>query len=283
MTADREVFFYGEDHLTAGKALALARNELTGSISESTRDKINRSAERVQKIVAEGKPVYGINTGFGPLCTTAISAENTQILQENILKSHSVGVGRPIQSELAKLMLILKVHTLAKGFSGIQLKTLLRIIWHIENNLIPVVPSKGSVGASGDLAPLAHAFLPLIGLGKIDAAGEVFTTKDVLDKHKLEPLQLGPKEGLALINGTQFIAAHAIRVLEQLQRCLDHADIIAAMMLEGLQGSLKPFDQELHKLRPFRGTQHVAARIRSLLQDSEIIEDHIDCERVQDP
>ena len=283
MTADREVFFYGEDHLTAGKALALARNELTGSISESTRDKINRSAERVQKIVAEGKPVYGINTGFGPLCTTAISAENTQILQENILKSHSVGVGRPIQSELAKLMLILKVHTLAKGFSGIQLKTLLRIIWHIENDLIPVVPSKGSVGASGDLAPLAHAFLPLIGLGKIDAAGEVFTTKDVLDKHKLEPLQLGPKEGLALINGTQFIAAHAIRVLEQLQRCLDHADIIAAMMLEGLQGSLKPFDQELHKLRPFRGNQHVAARIRSLLQDSEIIEDHINCERVQDP
>ena len=237
----------------------------------------------VRNIVEKGHPVYGINTGFGPLCTTKISKEETQILQTNILQSHSVGVGKPIDKEIAKLMLILKVHSLAKGFSGISESTLDRIMWHIENDAIPIVPSQGSVGASGDLAPLSHLFLPLIGLGKVEYQGETIETATLFKKSGIKAVELGPKEGLALINGTQFIAAHAIKVIEKLHNCLSQADIIGAMMIEGLQGSIKPFYNELHALRPFKGNIHVAKRVKRLLKGSQIMEDHVDCERVQDP
>lgn len=277
-----EQFFFGE-HLTAGKALAIARGNLIGKLSPATKEKVQKSAANVRAMVEKGEPVYGINTGFGPLCTTSISKEETQILQSNILKSHSVGVGKPISTELAKLMLILKVQALAKGHSGIQLETLERILWHIENDAIPVVPSQGSVGASGDLAPLSHLFLPLIGLGKVIFQGKTISTSKLFKKTNLQPLGLRPKEGLALINGTQFILAHAVLTLEKLQNCLRQADIIGAMMLEGLQGSLSPFHEKLHELRPYKGNQHVAGRIRTLLKGSEILEDHIDCDRVQDP
>ncbi|MCE2613985.1 histidine ammonia-lyase [Flavobacteriaceae bacterium D16] len=283
MAQSKGVFRYGEDRLTAGMALSLARGENSGILSETTLERIRLSHERVQLLVAKGTPVYGINTGFGPLCTTKISAADTRLLQENILKSHSVGVGPPVEQEISKLMLILKVHALAMGYSGIAEKTLHRIVWHIENDIIPVVPAQGSVGASGDLAPLAHLFLPLIGLGKVDCKGKICLAGDVFDEYKLTPLELGPKEGLALINGTQFISAHAVKVISKMHSCLTQADIIGAMMIEGLQGSLKPFDAALHQLRPYKGTQHVASRINALLKGSEILEDHIDCDRVQDP
>ncbi|AKA35347.1 histidine ammonia-lyase [Flagellimonas lutaonensis] len=283
MTKSHSNFFFGEDHLTAGTALAIARNQVKASISATTKANIQKSAQAVSNIVEKGEPVYGINTGFGPLCTTKISKEETRILQTNILQSHSVGVGEPISTELAKLMLVLKAHALAKGYSGIQLQTLERILWHIGHDAIPVVPSQGSVGASGDLAPLSHLFLPLIGLGKVSYKGRTMPTSALFQETGLKPLELGPKEGLALINGTQFIAAHAVKVAEKLHHCLKHADIIGAMMLEGLQGSMKPFLEALHQVRPFKGNQHVAGRIRTLLQGSEILEDHIDCERVQDP
>ncbi|MFT7066707.1 MAG: histidine ammonia-lyase [Sediminicola sp.] len=158
-----------------------------------------------------------------------------------------------------------------------------RILWHIDNDAIPVVPSQGSVGASGDLAPLSHLFLPLIGLGKVIYNNEEMSTAELFKKTGLKALELGPKEGLALINGTQFIAAHAVKVVEKLHSCLSQADIIGAMMIEGLQGSIKPFYSELHALRPFKGNIHVATRIKSFLEGSEIMEDHIDCDRVQDP
>lgn len=278
-----ETFHFGEDHLTAGIAIAIAEGSVKGILTDQCLEKIKTSNLRVQKIVSKGEIVYGINTGFGPLCNTKISKEDTKILQSNILQSHSVGVGKPISATLAKLMLILKIHALAKGYSGIAVGTMQRMIWHLEHDAIPVVPSQGSVGASGDLAPLSHLFLPLIGLGKIHYEGETITTAELFQKTGLQPLELGPKEGLALINGTQFIAAHAVLVVKKLQYCLKHADIVGAMMLEGLQGSIKPFFEELHALRPFKGNQHVAGRIRTLLQGSEILEDHIDCERVQDP
>ncbi|MEC7264987.1 MAG: histidine ammonia-lyase [Bacteroidota bacterium] len=278
-----KTFQYGEDHLTAGLALGLADGTVKGILSDTCLKKVNASHQRVQRIVEKGDTVYGINTGFGPLCNTKISKEDTKILQSNILQSHSVGVGTPISTQLAKIMLILKIHALAKGFSGIAESTLQRMLWHLEHDAIPVVPSQGSVGASGDLAPLSHLFLPLIGLGKLEHEGKTITTQELFQKTGLQPLELGPKEGLALINGTQFIAAHGVLVLHKLQHCLKHADIIGTMMIEGLQGSLKPFYEELHQLRPFKGNQHVAGRIRTLLQGSEILEDHIDCERVQDP
>lgn len=280
---DMDFFNYGIDRLTVSKALLIARREINGQLNQTAIKKINKSTADVQEIVDGESTVYGINTGFGPLCNVKISSEDTKELQYNILKSHSVGVGNPISKETAKLMLILKVHSLAHGYSGIQLSTLERIIWHINNDVIPVVPEKGSVGASGDLAPLAHLFLPLIGLGQVIVKGEVIDTPKYFQQQDLQPVALGPKEGLALINGTQFIAAHAIQVVDKLHNCLDHADIIGAMMLEALAGSIKPFQAKLHEIRAFAGNQWVARRISKMLAGSEILDSHIDCDRVQDP
>ncbi len=279
----KSIFSYGKDHLTASKALQLARGELSGTLEREEIEKIQHSRSIVESIANGSTVVYGINTGFGPLCSTLISAEDTSKLQHNILKSHSVGVGNPIPKEIAKLMLILKVHSLAQGFSGISKSTLDRILWHIEHDVIPVVPEKGSVGASGDLAPLAHLFLPLIGLGQVWFDNKIQSTQSVFQKKGITGLQLGAKEGLALINGTQFIAAHAVKVIEKLHSCLSQADIIASMMIEGLLGSASPFSARLHQLRPFKGNQHVAARVSHLLAQSDIVTSHADCDRVQDP
>ncbi|TXH55473.1 MAG: histidine ammonia-lyase, partial [Bacteroidia bacterium] len=276
-------FLIGIDYLTAGKALDIAKGTLTIDFSEEARNNVRKSHKRVLNIVDKGAAVYGINTGFGPLCTSLISKEETSHLQVNILKSHSVGVGNYIDVEIAKLMLILKVHALAKGYSGVAESTIERIIWHIENDVIPVVPEQGSVGASGDLAPLSHLFLPLIGFGKLMYNDKIYDTAYLLKELDITPIDLGPKEGLALINGTQFIAAHAVKVVSELQSCLIQADVIAALMIEGLQGSLKPFFPQLHQIRPYKGTIHVASVIYQLLEGSEILNSHINCSRVQDP
>ncbi|MDG1571105.1 histidine ammonia-lyase [Robiginitalea sp. M366] len=283
MPKNLQEFAFGAANLTAGTALALARGQMRGLLNPQTRKKVQQSEAIVSEIVARGKAVYGINTGFGPLCTTRISPDETTQLQFNILKSHSVGVGPPLTPEVSRLMLVLKLQALAQARSGVREQTLDRILWHLDAGVTPVVPSQGSVGASGDLAPLAHLFLPLIGLGYVWQDDKKVPAGPVLEAHGIKPLELGPKEGLALINGTQFIAAHAVAALEKMHACLAQADIIGAMMIEGLQGSLMPFHEALHDLRPYQGTRHVASRIRKLLQGSEILEDHIDCERVQDP
>ena len=194
-----------------------------------------------------------------------------------------MGVGDAIAVEVARLMLITKVQALAQGFSGVQLSTIERIIWHIENHVTPVVPKKGSVGASGDLAPLSHLFLPLIGLGEVFYQGKKMQTAEVLKSFQMNPVQLGAKEGLALINGTQFILSFAVKAVQRMQNCLDVADIIGAMSLEALTGTKAPFDERLHELRPYEGNKTVARRLRMLLQDSEIMQSHVDCGRVQDP
>ncbi|MEZ5035458.1 MAG: histidine ammonia-lyase [Chitinophagaceae bacterium] len=217
------------------------------------------------------------------MANTAISKEDTALLQYKILQSHSVGVGEAIPEEIAKLMMIIKVHALSQGYSGVQLSTLERIIWHIDQDIIPVVPEKGSVGASGDLAPLAHLFLPLLGLGEVFYKGKKQNAKEILDQFQLAAINLGPKEGLALINGTQFIAAFAVKAIQKMHNCLEAADIIGAMSLEALTGTKAPFDERLHQLRPFAGNQLVAQRLRILLSDSAIMQSHIDCGRVQDP
>jgi histidine ammonia-lyase len=281
------VFQYGTDHLTVSTAIGLANKTVTGMLSEAAIKKINASQQYVQQIVSNDSTVYGINTGFGILSNTKISAADTQTLQHKILQSHSVGVGNPIPPEVAKLMMITKVHALAQGYSGVQLQTLQRIIWHIESDNIPVVPEKGSVGASGDLAPLAHLFLPLIGLGtlmiKNGSEWIQINTADLLQQKGMAPLQLGPKEGLALINGTQFILSFAVKAVQRMHNCLEAADIIGAMSLEALTGTKSPFDERLHNLRPFAGNKLVAQRLRLLLHDSAIMQSHIDCGRVQDP
>ena len=209
-------FKYGQDSLTVKIALKIAKGEINGILTDKVKSDVKKCFNAVQKIVKGDKIVYSINTGFGSLCTTKISQEETEKLQENLLKSHSVGIGSPINQEIAKLMLILKVHTLCKGYSGISLETIERICWHINNDYIPLVPKQGSVGASGDLAPLAHLFLPLIGLGYLSKDGKNYvSTDEIFKEYNLVSLKLHAKEGLALINGTQFISAHAIKVSEK--------------------------------------------------------------------
>ena len=276
-------FFYGSDYLTVQKAVSLAEGGLQGIVNDEVRSRIVQSQRHVQEMADKGKKVYGVTTGFGILANTKISEEDTATLQYKILQSHSVGVGDPVPLEIARLMMITKVQSLCQGYSGVQLQTIERILWHLREDVIPVVPEKGSVGASGDLAPLAHLFLPLIGLGEVFYKGQKRKTAEVLKVYGLQGITLGPKEGLALINGTQFILSYAIKAVQRLHNCLEAADIIGAMSLEALTGTKAPFDERLHRLRPFTGNQLVAQRLRLLLQDSEIMQSHIDCGRVQDP
>lgn len=278
-----DIFNLGEDFLTVGKALQILNGHLKAQINPATKDRIKASFEAVQEIASRDEAVYGINTGFGPLCNTIISKDKTKELQRKILLSHSVGVGEPIAKDIAKLMLILKVHSLSFAHSGIAIEVLDRILWHFEEDIIPVVPEQGSVGASGDLAPLAHLFLPLIGEGKVMYKGAIHSAKSLLEKKGIEPLLLGPKAGLALINGTQFIAAHAVILVDKFHNCLSQADINAAMMIEGLLGSEMPFHESLHLLRPYPGNIHVASRIHMMLAGSQIMASHSNCDKVQDP
>ena len=277
-------FRYGSDKLTIELALKLARGQIKGEITEEVKTKILKCFDAVESIVQGDQLVYSINTGFGSLCSTKISIKEIKILQRNLLKSHSVGVGSPIDKEISKLMLILKVHVLCLGYSGNSLQVIERICWHIDNDYLPLVPEQGSVGASGDLAPLAHLFLPLIGLGYLTKDGiNYHESEKILKEHKLEPIELQAKEGLALINGTQFITAFAIKIAEKFSNCLDHADLISGLSLDSYLGSLQPFEQKLIELRPHRGAVIVAERMRNILKDSQLVESHKDCGRVQDP
>ncbi len=277
------MFKYGIDKLTVDKAIALAKGTLKGVIEKEAENKIKACRAKVDAIVDAGKPVYGINTGFGPLCDVQISAEETAKLQENLLITHAVGVGNPIDKELSKIMMICKIHALAQGYSGIRLEVVKRIQYFVEHDLLPVVPEQGSVGASGDLAPLSHLFLTLLGEGEFWEGEKIVPAKEILKKHNLEPIKLQAKEGLALINGTQFILAHAIAGLYKMEYLLNLADIAGAMSIEGYLGSASPFKTELHEIRPYKGNIEVAARMRKFFKNSENMASHESCSRVQDP
>ena len=274
---------YGLDHFTIEDVLDIIKNPRHAGLNEEAINRIKKSEYNVREIVESDRVVYGINTGFGPLCDTKISEEETAQLQHNLIISHAVGVGKPIAKDLSKMMMVAKIHALSKGFSGVSLKVIERMIVMLEKDIIPVVPEQGSVGASGDLAPLSHMVLPLLGLGQVWDGDQVVETLPILERHQLQPLKLGPKEGLGLINGTQFILAHAIKGLEKFGYLLDLADMTAAMSLEAYQGSGSPFKKELHEIRPFEGSKKVAARMLKFLEGSQNLESHKDCERVQDP
>jgi len=277
------MFKYGIEHLTVNKAIAIANGALKAVVTECAINKIKDCRKKVETIASSNKAVYGINTGFGPLCDVQITPEETSKLQENLLITHAVGVGNPIDKALSKIMMICKVHALCQGFSGVRLKLIQRILYFIENDLLPVVPEQGSVGASGDLAPLSHLFLPLLGEGEFWIGNTIEPAKKVLAQHGLKPMKLEAKEGLGLINGTQFILAHTIIGLKKMAYLLDLADVSGTMTLEGFQGSASPFKEALHKIRPFKGNLKVAERIRMLLKDSQNVENHFECKRVQDP
>lgn len=274
---------YGISHLTYQDVLNICENPSLIALNDEAKMQIVNSYNNVQHIVQSDRTVYGINTGFGPLCDVKISPEETAQLQHNLIISHAVGVGKPIDKKLSKIMMIAKVHALAKGFSGVSLELVERLILMIKEDIIPVIPEQGSVGASGDLAPLAHMVLPLIGLGKVWQGDHIISAAEALQSKGLVPLSLKAKEGLGLINGTQFILAHAIFGLYKMEYLLDLADVAAAMSLEAYQGSASPFRKELHEIRPFSGSQLVAERMRNILSGSENLVAHHDCGRVQDP
>ncbi len=278
-----EHFLYGIDHLTVKKVVAIAEGKLKGILSEQAKDIVNTCRKKVETIASSDKAVYGINTGFGPLCDVQIQPEETSKLQENLLITHAVGVGKPIDKKLSKIMMICKVHALCQGFSGVRLELIERILFFIENDLLPVVPEQGSVGASGDLAPLSHLFLPLIGEGEFWQDNTIVPAKKVLENHKIAPLTLHAKEGLGLINGTQFILSHAVKGLDKMAYLLDLADVTGAMTIEGYAGNSSPFKKELHQIRPFKGNKKVAKRIRNFLKSSENLANNTEHKRVQDP
>ena len=276
-------FKYGIDRLDLDIVNGIANGSIKAELCQEALDKINTSRQRVEKMAASDKAVYGINTGFGPLCDTQISPEDTNLLQKNLLITHAVGVGEPIAKAISKLMLITKVHALSQGFSGIRLEVIERMLTFLKLDLIPVVPEQGSVGASGDLAPLSHLFLPLLGEGEFWQDGKIVVAAPLLRENGLETMDLHAKEGLALINGTQFILSHAITALTKMRYLLDLADMTGAMSIEGMQGSESPFRDELHQTRAFKGNLVVAARMRNFFKNSENMSSHTNCDRVQDP
>ncbi len=246
---------------------------------------VSRSRAIVEEALKKGEPLYGINTGFGVLANKQVNEEQLKQLQRNLILSHSVGVGDLVPKDISRLMLQLKIHALGIGNSGISEETFQRLIYFSDNDLIPAIPEKGSVGASGDLAPLAHMSLPLLGYGLFwnKEGTATIPAKEVLKSHDLEAIELQPKDGLSLINGTQLMSAYGAYVLEKSLALAKAADLISAMSLEALQGSIKPFDERIHQIRPHTGQQEVADNVRRLLEESEILESHRDCGKVQDP
>jgi histidine ammonia-lyase len=246
---------------------------------------VTRSREIVKQALNEGQPIYGINTGFGALADKRISNDELGRLQRNILLSHACGVGDPVPIEICHLMLQLKIHSLGIGQSGISEETFALLLALDEKGLVPWIPSRGSVGASGDLAPLAHMCLPLIGKGEIWSADgkEKMPASVRMAEAGLEPIDLQAKDGLALINGTQLMSAYGAHILNRAISLLKEVDILASMSLEALQGSAAPFDERIHALRPHPGQMAVASNVRSLLSGSEILASHRDCGKVQDP
>lgn len=261
--------------------------DLSDRLKELTKNSepVVSSRKVVDDALQDQKPYYGINTGFGILATKRVSEDQLTQLQRNLILSHAVGVGGLVPKDISRLILQLKIHSLGFGYSGVSAKTFNQLLFFVEHDLIPAIPQKGSVGASGDLAPLAHMSLPLLGFGEFWNQEGSTTEKamKVLHDHNTEPIELQPKDGLSLINGTQLMCAYGAYILEKSLHLLKMADVAAAMSLEALQGSLTPFDERIHRLRPHKGQGNVAQNIRFLLKDSEILESHRSCGKVQDP
>lgn len=248
-------------------------------------DPVRDSRKIVESALLDGNAHYGINTGFGVLANKRISTEDLAVLQKNILLSHACGMGDPVPPDITRLMLQLKIHSLSLGYSGVSEQTFKQLLDLEQHGILPWIPSRGSVGASGDLAPLAHMCLPLIGRGEVwnDTLSDRIPAAGVLEAKGIQPIGLQAKDGLALINGTQMMAAYGAFVLQRTLGLQREADLLAAMSLEALQGSAAPFDERIHAIRPHQGQQDVASNIRTLLEGSEILASHRDCGKVQDP
>ena len=244
---------------------------------------IEAAAKVVADVMAEGRTVYGINTGFGLLANTRIEADELETLQRSIVLSHAAGIGKFLPESTVRLLMVLKVNSLARGFSGIRLRVIQALITLLEKEVYPCIPAKGSVGASGDLAPLAHMSAPLLGEGEVFHDGQRMPARQGLEIAGLEPLVLAPKEGLALLNGTQVSTALAVEGLLAAENALAAATVIGSLTVEAARGSRAPFDARIHAARGHQSQIDMAAAYRELLDHSEIEDSHDDCHKVQDP
>jgi histidine ammonia-lyase len=268
--------------LDVHQVAAVAREQQTVEVAESAWAGIEASRAVVDKIVAAGEVAYGITTGFGEFAHVSIDAGQVETLQRNLIMSHAVGVGEPLPAEVVRAMMLIRVNTLVKGFSGVRRVLIERLVALLNGGVLPMIPSRGSVGASGDLAPLAHMALPIVGLGRVSYEGVEMLASEALAKIGLEPLPLAAKEGLALINGTQLMAAIGSLTVVDAENLVLDAQIVGAMSLEALMGSMAPLDARVHELRPHVGQGIVAANMRKLTTGSSIMESHAHCSRVQD-
>lgn len=267
--------------LTIEKVGEILRTGAHLSLSEDARHRITACREYLDnKIESHTEPVYGINTGFGSLCNISINKDDLSQLQKNLVMSHACGLGDRVSPMVVKLMLLLKIQSLSYGNSGVQLVTVERLIDFYNNDVLPVIYSQGSLGASGDLAPLANLSLPLLGLGDVLFEGEIRPAAEVLSRFGWEPVVLGSKEGLALLNGTQFMSAHGVWAILQTRMLVEKADEIAAMSLDAFDGRIEPFGPQVNEVRNHRGQIDVAAHMRLLLEGSQLIARHK--EHVQD-
>jgi len=258
-------------HLDLPTLRQLLAGKTTVRLSDEARQRIQACHQYLHdRLEQSDAPVYGINTGFGALCDTSIAPEERQQLQVNLVMSHACGTGEEVPQELVRLMLLLKVQSLSYGHSGVQVATVQRLLDFYNRDIFPVVYQQGSLGASGDLAPLAHLCLPLLGLGEVNYQGYRLKAADVLSLFSWEPLALEAKEGLALLNGTQFMLAYGVHCQLRAERLANAADVIGALSLEAFDGRPEPFDARLHVIRPHAGQLQVAERIRGLLAGSEL-------------
>ena len=260
------------DHLSIERIGEIVRNDYQLKLSDDAKQRIVRCRQYLdEKIANQEEPVYGVTTGFGSLCNVSIGKDELSQLQVNLMKSHACGVGDRVQKDIVRIMLLLKIQSLSYGYSGCKLDTVERLIDFFNNDITPVVYRQGSLGASGDLVPLAHLTLPLVGEGEVEMNGEVVSGAEMLRRMNWQPISMASKEGLALLNGTQNMSAFAVWSLLQAQRLSLWADKIAAMSLDAYDGRIEPFTEAVHLVRPHRGQLETAARMREMLEGSQLI------------
>ncbi len=265
------IHLINSDRLTISKVEEIITKGYRLALSDDAKERINQCREYLdRKMENAGRPIYGVTTGFGSLCNISVDKENLSTLQKNLMMSHACGTGARVPSEIVRLMLFLKAQSLSYGHSGVQLITVERLLEMYNSNIIPVVYEQGSLGASGDLSPLAHMCLPLIGLGHVEYDGKVVESSVVMKKMGWKPIKLCSKEGLALLNGTQFMSAYGVYSLIKAQKVSNWADYIGAMSLDAFDGRMEPFEHNVHAIRPHNGQIETARNFREILKESEI-------------
>lgn len=282
LESTKTIYIDGET-LTLEDVELIAKGKAKAELSSEAVEKVKRSRKFVEEVIAKGEHVYGVNTGFGALSSVAIPDAQLEKLQHNLIRSHACGVGEPFSQEVTRAIIFLRANTLAKGFSGIRLDTLQTMIEMLNKGVHPVIPRQGSVGASGDLVPLAHLALVLLGEGKAIYKGQVLSGIDALNQAGIKPITLGAKEGLALTNGTQAMCGMGVMMLLEAERLAKIADIAGAMTVESTRGTLRAFDPKIQQLRAHPGQMLVSENLISLLRESEIGKSHKDCGKIQDP